>query len=262
MKLFYRSMLAALAVALTAFTIPAVAAPAKQSAGIVTASAVVAPEQTSQMSFLISGPVKEVDVKEGDQVKAGQTLIVLNTPNLSYAVVEAQAALTSAQADAQLQRYTHKTWNGSKFISLSGPPELRQIADDKVTQAQAALDIAQAELVQNTLVAPYDGTIVQVNVVPGEMIQATQVAVVIGTLNHLRIETTDLSERDVPKLSIGQAATVHIESMNQDFTGKVASISPKSDTVGGDVVYKVIIELDTQPAGLLWGMSAVVNIGQ
>jgi HlyD family secretion protein len=32
------------------------------------------------------------------------------------------------------------------------------------------------------------------------------------------------------------------------------------ETVGGDVTYKVTIELDEQPAGLRWGMSAEVEI--
>ncbi len=260
MKKFYRSILAALAMALTAYTIPATAAPIKLAAGTVAASAVAVPAQTSEMGFLISGPVKEVDVKEGDSVKAGQTLIVLDTPDLGYSVAAAEAVLRSAQANANLQRYAHKVWNGSKFISLSGPPELRRIADDQVQQAQAALEIAQATLAQNTLVAPYDGVVATINVAPGELVQPTQVAIVIGTLDHLQITTTDLSERDITKVAIGQPATIHVEALNQDLSGKVVAISPMADTVGGDVVYKVIVELDQQPAGLRWGMSAVVNI--
>ncbi len=262
MKIFFRSAFALSLAALSLFTIPVSAAPGKQPAAAVTASAEVVPAQTANMSFLISAPVKEVNVKEGDSVKAGQTLIVLNTPALEYSVVAARAALKSAQANANLQKYARKTWNGNKFVSISGPPELRQIADDKVEQAQAALDIAQAMLMQNTLTAPYDGVIAQVNVVPGQFVQATQVALTIGTLDHFQIETTDLSERDIPNVSIGEKATMHIESLNQDFSGKVTAISPKPNIVGGDVVYKVIIELDSQPQGLLWGMSAVVTIGE
>jgi hypothetical protein len=40
----------------------------------------------------------------------------------------------------------------------------------------------------------------------------------------------------------------------------VASIAPEATTVGGDVVYKVTIELDQQPPGLRWGMSVEVEI--
>jgi hypothetical protein len=78
------------------------------SAGIVSASANVAPAQTSQMGFLISAAVKEVDVKEGDQVKAGQTLIVLHTPDLSLSVTAAKACnpLRTGQVDLLNYPYT------------------------------------------------------------------------------------------------------------------------------------------------------------
>ncbi len=261
MKQFLRSMLAislALILALTIRPNPADA----QTAGIVTASAVVVPAQSSEMGFLLSGPVKEVDVKEGDSVEAGQTLIVLGTPELNYSVAAAEAALKSAQADAELQKFAHKVWNGNKFIYLSGPRELRQIADDKVQQAQAALEIAQATLAQGTLIAPYDGTVVKIDVVPGELVRPTQAAITIGTLDQMQIETTDLSERDITKVAIGQPALISVKALNQDFKGKVIGISPMAETVGGDVVYKVTLELDEQPAGLLWGMTAEVQISE
>jgi hypothetical protein len=64
----------------------------------------------------------------------------------------------------------------------------------------------------------------------------------------------------VPALKIGQPATVFIEALDQDFSGKVVDIARFSETVGGDVVFKVTIELDDQPESLRWGMSAEVTI--
>jgi DNA-directed RNA polymerase subunit H (RpoH/RPB5) len=72
-------------------------------------------------------------------------------------------------------------------------------------------------------------------------------------------ETTDLNERDVPNIHIDDTADVFIEALNKEFSGKVIRISPKAETVGGDVVFKVIIALDTQPEALLWGMTAEVE---
>src|SRR5215208_208543 len=56
----------------------------------VTASAVIVPTRTSQLGFLTSGIAREVPVKEGDSVTTGQPLIVLDTPELEFAVTEAQ----------------------------------------------------------------------------------------------------------------------------------------------------------------------------
>jgi multidrug efflux pump subunit AcrA (membrane-fusion protein) len=61
-------------------------------------------------------------------------------------------------------------------------------------------------------------------------------------------------------VQVGQEATIFVEALDQELTGKVIAIAPKADTVGGDVVYKVTIELDDQPESLRWGMSAEISI--
>ena len=229
-------------------------------AGAVTASASVEPVETSSPAFLIAAPVREVDVKPGDQVKAGQTLVVLDTPALQYVVTGAQAEVQSAQANANLQRMAHKTWNGFKWVSLSGPPELRKIADARVLQAQAALEVAQANLTEGSLIAPFDGTVVSIDVVPGEMAVPNKPVLILADLSHLQIQTTDLSERGIAQVHVGQTATARLKAFALDLTGKVASIAPLSTPHNGDTVFQVTIELDHPPAGLLWGMTGDVTI--
>jgi multidrug efflux pump subunit AcrA (membrane-fusion protein) len=105
MKRFYWSALSLIFV-LTFLVNPVLAAPNHSASAqrTVTASAVIVPAQVSELGFLISGIAREVSVKEGDSVKAGQTLLVLDTPNLEFAVAEAEAALRSAQAQAEIRR--------------------------------------------------------------------------------------------------------------------------------------------------------------
>jgi multidrug efflux pump subunit AcrA (membrane-fusion protein) len=64
----------------------------------------------------------------------------------------------------------------------------------------------------------------------------------------------------VAEVRIGQPATVYVEALDEEFPGVVTAISPISDTIGGDVVFKVTIQLSEQPKELLWGMSADVEI--
>lgn len=229
----------------------------------VTASAVVVPAQVSQLGFLVSALAKEVPVKEGDSVKAGQTLIVLDTPDLEFAVTEAQAALHSAQAYADLQKYRRvKDRRNGKIFYDAAPVELRQRADARVQQAQVTLELAQINLAESTLTAPFDGTVASVGVIPGEFVPSDQAVVTLATLNDLQLETTDLSERDIAGVKIGAPATISAEALNQTFNGKVIGISPISNTIGGDVVFKVTIAFDEQPENLLWGMTAEVTIGE
>jgi RND family efflux transporter MFP subunit len=230
-------------------------------AGSVTASAVVVPQQQAQMSFVISAPVKEILVKKGDAVKAGQPLIVLSTLDLELAVKEGEWAVRSAQflRDRANDPYK-KVFHDGKKVYAAGYVEKRREMEARLQAAQTALDSKKYALAQATLLAPFNGTIVDIKIEIGEIAQTGKVVIVEGDAAHMQIETTDLSERDVPAVQIGQSANVYIEALDTTVTGKVKKISPVSETVGGDVVYPVIIELDEQPAGLLWGMSAKVEI--
>jgi RND family efflux transporter MFP subunit len=241
-------------------TVAPTAATGSSGPGSVTATAEAIPAKLSEMGFVISGRVKEVDVKAGDEVGAGQTLVVLDTPDLQSDLGAAKAELKSATANDIIQRTARKTWTGDKFVWQNGAPEWRQKADARLVQAQAGLDYAQANLGQGTLVAPFGGIVVKINVVPGEFVQPEDVVVVIADLHHLQIKTKDLSERDIARVHVGQAATVHLKAFSQDLSGKVTVVSPLGEEYKGDIVYKVTIELDAPPAGLLWGMTGDVDI--
>jgi hypothetical protein len=95
---------------------------------------------------------------------------------------------------------------------------------------------------------------------PGETVLPGQVVLVLADLSHLRVKTTDLSERDVASVAVGQAANVSVEALGTQIAGRVVRIASEATTVGGDVVYQVVIALDEQPANLRWGMSVEVEI--
>jgi RND family efflux transporter MFP subunit len=243
---------------------PALASDVYQPAQkMVTASAVVVPAQTYELGFLISGLAKEVSVQEGDAVKAGQPLIVLDTPELQFAVTEAQAALRSAQAEATIQSYRRvKSKRNGKVFYDAAPAEVRQRIDAKVQQAQVALELAQINLAEGTLTAPSDGVVAAVQVMPGEFVPSDQAVMTLATLNNLQLETTDLGERDITQVKVGAPVQIRVDALGNSFPGKVISISPIADTVGGDVVFKVTIAFEEQPQGVRWGMSAEVQIGE
>lgn len=245
---------------LLAFLIKPVSAAQSET---VIASAVAVPVQVSHLGFLTSALVRDVMVREGDAVTAGQILVVLDTPDVEYNVIALQEALRSAQAYAELQRYklVRDIRNGKKFWDVV-PPEVRQRADAQAASAQARLEIAQANLAESTLLAPYDARVASIDIVPGEYVQQNQVVLTLATLNTLQLETTDLSERDITKVKIGAPVTIFVEALNENVGGRVTGISPVASTVGGDVVFKVTIAFDDQPKNLLWGMTAEVTINE
>lgn len=223
--------------------------PQAGDADAVSASAVVVPVKDAQLAFSSVGRVTAVKVEVGDQVRVGQTLVTLDTTVLEARVREAEANLLTAQVD---RKYKERLKLDQIHL---------EVADAEIARMQALLDSAKALLeTQSTLAAPFRGTVVSVDIAAGETVVPGAPVIALGDLSSYKIETTDLSERDVTRIAIGQPASVFIEALGEEFSAKVSSIARSSTTLGGDVVFQVTLELDEQPAGLLWGMSADVSI--
>jgi HlyD family secretion protein len=136
-----------------------------------------------------------------------------------------------------------------------------ETAQGRIAASETALAAAQAALSDLELKAPFAGTVGMLNIHQGEWVLAGQTILTLADLGHLRVETSDLSERDVARVKIGQKVTILIKALNQEASGHVTQIAPLADTLGGDVVYKTTIDLDTLPEGLRPGMSVDVQFG-
>jgi HlyD family secretion protein len=215
---------------------------------VATASGTVVPVKKVELAFPIAGVVKTVEVAAGDLVNANQPLVALEPAILEAKVKEAEADVLTVESQV------------TYLVRVGTSQENLDSAKADVERMKAAVEIAKVQLAQATLTAPFDGTIASVDISPSEYVNPGQVVVSMGDLSHFQIETTDLSEKDVPSVKVGAQATVYIQALNNEFKGKVIDIARISETVGGDVVYKVTIELDEQPAGLRWGMSTDVTI--
>ena len=161
-----------------------------------------------------------------------------------------------AAAEAEVRRVE------AQFDLLKAGARLEAIAaaEADVAQAEGALQRAAADLANTEFRAPFAGTVTALTVNPGEMALPGQAVLTLADLSRLRVETTDLSERDVARVALGQPVSVYVEALGSEITGRVASIASEANVVAGDVVYAVIVDLDTLPQGLRWGMSARVEI--
>ena len=178
-----------------------------------------------------------------------------------YSQAPTQRQIDEAQANLELAEATLA--NAQNYLAvLNGaaiPAGASGASLEAYRQAKLAVQTAQNALDATRLVAPFSGEVASVAVSLGDFISPGQVILVISDINHLHVETTDLSERDVPLVKLGQAVTVSVKALNQNTAGKVTAISPLADSLGGDVVYRVTIVLDSLPAGLRAGMSVDVQ---
>ena len=111
-----------------------------------------------------------------------------------------------------------------------------------LSQAEARLESAQAQLSKNILRAPFDGIITAVNIDLGELAAATKSAVSIMSESGFELEVK-LSEIDAAKIVTGQAADITLDAFGNDvhWPGSVTRVDPSATDVNGVANYKAII---------------------
>jgi multidrug resistance efflux pump len=172
---------------------------------------------------------------------------------------EIDVDLTNANFEAANAAVQEAQWYAA---AVRGDPVPAEASGAKLTALQEAKGVvraAQARLEATRVISPADGVVGSVGISPGEYAAPGQPVVIVTDLEHLQVETTDLSELDLPKVQIGDSATIAIDALSEQAVGHVVAISPVAEILGGDVVYKVIVTFDEQPAGLRPGMTAVVT---
>ncbi|OUL17473.1 HlyD family secretion protein [Nostoc sp. 106C] len=109
----------------------------------------------SPIAAKISATVQKIQVKEGDYVKAGQPLIILENEDLNLNVQQAEANLAAAQAQLQsaadtvpLTSQTNIAQIQQAQANLTASQSAVSAAKAEVTQAQAVVDTNRAKVVQ------------------------------------------------------------------------------------------------------------------
>ena len=208
----------------------------------------VVPLKISTLSFLTAGKISEISVAEGDYIEAGENLVTLHTPELDTSVLIAEASLEIVEAEFEY-------WKRPR----NKPPERRWWAESRVESAKAALKTTLASQEEKLLVAPFNATVIKISTLPGEFISPYQDIILLADLSNLIIETTNLSEREIINIDLGQNVTVNIKALDMEIKGEVIVISPLGEQKNGDVFYIVTIQLRETPNKLRWGMSTIID---
>lgn len=166
----------------------------------------------------------------------------------------AQGRLDQAQSDYEM--------------FTKGPdPDTAELADSRIDTAQArvsaadgALIAAQSTLTDLDLVATIEGTVVDLDLTPGEQIAPGRPVVTLADFSQWYVETDNLTEIEVVDISVGQSVTIVPDSLPEvTLSGSVETIKDKFVEKRGDVTYTTRILLDEIDPRLRWGMTVVVT---
>jgi membrane fusion protein, multidrug efflux system len=204
----------------------------------------------ADLSLDVAGLVLHVNVRSGEEVKAGQLLLELvDTDEI--------ANLRQLEAQAALSQVTYERSQKQLAVHVIAQADYDAAAADlKVKRAAVAQQ--QAIIAKKQLRAPFAGRAGIVTINPGTYLNAGTVVVTVQELNPVYVDFF-VPQRDLGDLKPGQRATLTLDAFHErPFPGTVNAISPKVESDTRNV--QVEAEVPNPDRVLRPGMFANVSV--
>ncbi|MBT3320838.1 MAG: efflux RND transporter periplasmic adaptor subunit [Anaerolineae bacterium] len=129
-----------------------------------------------------------------------------------------------------------------------------------VAAAQARVDAASATLNLARIAAPFEGTITQIEIMPGDQVSAGTSAFRLDDFSKLLVDV-ELSEIDINSVELGQMVSLSFDAiLEKEYVGKVIEVGRIGENVQGVINFTVTVELSDADELVRPGMTAAVNI--
>ena len=260
---------------------------------IISASGEIKPKKSINISAQVPGRIIKIGVIEGQEVKAGDFLLKLDSTQYEAIADRDQNFIRAANADliqseARLQRDKGSFERQKKLFADD------LISEDQLEAAQAQFDVSSAQvnairfqikqaeaslkstldnLSKTTYNSPIDGVITGLRVEEGEvaiigtMNNPGTVLLIIADLSVMEVEV-EVDETDVVGVRLGQTAKVRVDAFPDTvFEGKVTEIGSSALQTATSGVstqeskdFKVVVTLENPSERLKPGLSASADI--
>ena len=260
---------------------------------IISASGEIKPKKSINISAQVPGRIIKIGVIEGQEVKAGDFLLKLDSTQYEAIADRDQNFIRAANADliqseARLQRDKGSFERQKKLFADD------LISEDQLEAAQAQFDVSSAQvnairfqikqaeaslkstldnLSKTTYNSPIDGVITSLRVEEGEvaiigtMNNPGTVLLIIADLSVMEVEV-EVDETDVVGVRLGQTAKVRVDAFPDTvFEGKVTEIGSSALQTATSGVstqeskdFKVVVTLENPSERLKPGLSASADI--
>lgn len=200
-------------------------------------------EKKAELSFKTTGRVATIEVSEGDSVEKDQTLVRLDTKELSLSLSRAQDDLR--QAEAELAKVYDEV-KGHDADETYTQRQTRTQAEVKKDKAVRNVESARKALADNALYAPFPGVVITQNLEINEWVSAFSLTPEIVLIDPTTIYfLAEIDEENIQNVRTGQKAAVSFDAYpDKKFDGRVYFIAQSvTQTEGGDVV-EVRIKLE------------------
>jgi HlyD family secretion protein len=256
---------------------------------IVTAGGKLQAATQVKLSSNITGDLLTLTVKEGDTVKAGQSLGTIDPRRYAAQLNQFEAARASAAADVQQQAVqVTQLEQELKRVQRLAASNVASVADvekastelmaskaryeatvAKLAQGDASLREARHSFSMTTLTAPIDGVVTKREKQVGERVRGSDfsedVILIISTLSHMEMKM-EVGEQEVVYLKEGQSAEVEVDALpDQKLAARVVEVARNANvklpgTEGEVTTFYVRLALAEPNSSALPGMSAQASV--
>lgn len=199
-------------------------------------------EQT--LAFKVGGLVRKVYVDEGEFVKKGQRLAVLDLEEIDAQVSKAKSVLANAER------------NLARFQSLQGQNALSvdqlQAAETQVDVARSDLTVAQFNRRHAEIKAPASGRVLKRSIEPNELLSAGQPAFVFASEKRGWVLRSGVTDKDIVRLQMADEAELTFDAYpGQVFTAQVSELAGRADAA--TQTFEIELRLAASKKNLLAG---------
>lgn len=240
------------------------------AAATLTATGYVVAQRKAEVASKGTGRLVRLEFEEGDTVRAGEIIAVLDNEDIRANLQVAKAQLEQAKVDSLNAGRTYRRYQQLAATGAVTTAEL-EIAETNyngalagVAGAAAAVKTAEVNLENTYIRAPFSGTVLTKNAEVGEIVapfassaSSKGSVVTLADMQSLEVEA-DVSESNINKVTVGQPAEIILDAYpTVRYRGEVKKIVPTADRSRATVLTKVAFkEIDDR---VLPEMSARVN---
>jgi membrane fusion protein (multidrug efflux system) len=227
-------------------------------------SGTLQPVNQATVKAKVSGEIRQVLVREGESVKAGQVLARFDTSDLDARLTDRVGALESSRAQLALAEKT-RTQNlallKQNFISQTAYDSAE--SNFSVSQGTLKSNEAQVQLAKNALrdavvITTLEGTVAKRHIQPGEKVNFDSPLFTVVDLGRMELQAM-VPANDIPEIVIGMPVELSIEGFGERrFKGEVERINPMTEA--GTRAILVFVQIPNPDAVLRGGMFATGRI--
>jgi RND family efflux transporter MFP subunit len=224
---------------------------------------VVEAVDTVQLSSRMMGHIRDLNVVQGQTVKKGELLFVLDPVDTQGAVDLAKQSLVQAEAalkDAKLDYDRFKNLYQDDAVNKQQLEKMRmnyEVSLSRVAQAKAGLAVAQGQISYTRVTAPMDAVVTEKLANEGDMATPGHPVLVLEDTSHLRVRA-QVPESIFSTLHLGDQVQVEVDGQPGVLTATLARMTPTADPLA----HTYPVTLDIAAAGLKSGAFARVLFPQ